>query len=100
MNDSEEFEKILSSTKKLSELAELGEWEAVVDLEKERDLRITNFFKSPPNIDPETLADGLKYILDNNKKLIQYSHSQKDSVQLELSKVGHAHKSIGKYLNT
>ena len=98
--DLQKFLSIIDDTKKLLELAEEGEWHAVVGLEKTRDSAIQKLFESTPDIDKNKLSEGLQFIIDKNKILTQYSHSQRDSVQMEISKAGHAHKAINSYLTS
>ncbi|ORU94261.1 MAG: hypothetical protein A6F70_08120 [Cycloclasticus sp. symbiont of Bathymodiolus heckerae] len=98
--DLKQLECVISDTKKLIDLAENNEWDAVVELEKARDLAIKNLFDSKPNIEPLKLAEGIQFILDKNKILTKYSHSQRDSIRMEMSKAGHAHKAINAYLTT
>jgi len=100
MNAENEFDSILKDTIKLIELAELGEWDDLISLEKKRELAIKNLFNHQPDIDETVLREGLQYILQKNKILVQYSHSQRDSLQIEMSKAGHAHKAINQYLAT
>jgi flagellar protein FliT len=100
MNAEIKFDEILKDTSKLIELAELGEWDKLISLEKKRELAIKSLFTKQPDIDESVLRDGLQYILQKNKILMQYSHSQRDSLQMEMSKAGHAHKAINQYLAT
>jgi len=99
-NDLQQLSSILLDTKNLIDLAENGEWDAVVELEQTRDIAIKALFASEPDIEPSQLAEGIQFILDKNKLLTKYSHSQKDSLRLEMSKAGHAHKAINSYLST
>ena len=91
---------IIADTKKLIDLAENSEWDELVVLEKTRDVAVKTLFVSPPDIEAEKLAKGIQYILARNKILLQYSHSQCDSLRMEMSKAGHAHKAIDSYLTT
>jgi flagellar protein FliT len=91
---------IIADTKKLISLAEEGDWDKVVVLENTRDVAIKNLFDSKPNIEPSKLAEGIQFILDKNKILTKYSHSQRDSLRMEMSQAGHAHKAINAYLTT
>ena len=100
MNAEIKFDEILKDTSKLIKLAELGEWDKLISLEKKRELAIKSLFSNQPDIDESVLHDGLRYILQKNKILMQYSHSQRDSLHLEMSKAGHAHKAINQYLAT
>ena len=100
MNAEIKFDEILKDTSKLIKLAELGEWDKLISLEKKRELAIKSLFTKQPDIDESVLRDGLQYILQKNKILMQYSHSQRDSLHLEMSKAGHAHKAINQYLAT
>jgi len=100
MNAENEFDSILKDTSKLIELAELGEWDELLSLEKKRELAIENLFSNKFDIDEAVLREGLQFILQKNKVLMQYSHSQRDSLQIEMSKAGHAHKAINQYLAT
>lgn len=99
MKDEVQFKNILKETDKLIELAELGEWEQVIELEIIRDGSIKKFFNNQIDIDQHVLQEGLQYIIDKNNLLMKYSHSQRDSLQLEMSKAGHAHQAINKYLD-
>lgn len=96
--DLQQLISIIADTKKLIDLAENNEWDAVVELEKTRDIAIKTLFDSKPDIEPSKLAEGIRFILDKNKVLIQYSHSQRDSARMEISKIGYAHKAISAYL--
>jgi len=91
---------IIADTKKLIDLAENSQWGEFVALEKTRDVAVKVLFASKPDIEPEKLAEGIQFILDKNKILTQYSHSQMDSLRMEVSKVGRAHKAINAYLTT
>jgi len=91
---------IIADTKKLIDLAENAEWDEFALLEKTRDVAVRDLFASPPNIEPEKLAEGIQFILAKNKILTQYAHSQMDSLRMEVSKAGHAHKAINAYLTT
>jgi hypothetical protein len=91
---------IIADTKKLISLAEEGEWDEVVELEIARDVAIKTLFNSKPGIEPEKLAEGIQFILDKNKILTKYSHSQRDSLRMEMSKAGRVHKAINAYLTT
>jgi len=99
-NDSARLQAIIDDTARLINLAEAGEWDEVVALHKSREQEIQTLFKGTPDIDPDVLAEGLVYVLNKNKVLTQFSHSQRDSLQMEMSKVGHAHKAIGQYLTS
>lgn len=99
-SDLQQFLSIINDTKRLIELAEEGDWSAVVDLENCRDNAIKQLFKSAPDIDTNKLSEGIQFILDKNKILTQYSHSQRNSIQMEISKTGHAHKAINSYLTS
>jgi len=99
-NDTHQLESIIAETNTLINLAEEGEWNQLLELEKSRDNAIQHLFKAPPNIDPKVLEEGLVYILNKNKILTQYSVSQCDSVRMEMSKAGHAHKAIDSYLTS
>ena len=98
--DLQQLIRIISDTKKLIELAENGDWDTVVELEKTRDIAIKTLFDSKPDIEPSKLAEGIQFILEKNKILTKYSHSQRDSIRMEMSKTGHAHKAINAYLTT
>jgi len=98
-NDLQRLASIVKDTKSLINLAENGDWDAVVELEQIRDVAIKELFASKPDIEPTELAEGIQFILDKNKILIKYSHSQKDSLRMEMSKAGHAHKAINTYLS-
>lgn len=99
-NDIQQLESIIADTNSLINLAEEGEWNQLLELEKSRDNAIQHLFKAQPNIDPKVLEEGLVYILNKNKILTQYSVSQCDSVRMEMSKAGHAHKAIDSYLTS
>lgn len=99
-NDLQQLQSIITDTNSLINLAEEGEWNQLVELEKSRDNAIQALFKTQPNIDPKVLQEGLVYILNKNKTLTQYSVSQCDSVRMEMSKAGHAHKAIDSYLTS
>lgn len=98
LDDAKKLESIIADTKKLIDLAEEGDWDAVVELEKTRDSAIEALFKSAPNIDPSILSEGIQFILEKNKLLTKYSHSQRDRIRMEMSKAGHAYKAINAYL--
>jgi len=100
LSDQQQLQLIIDDTKKLLLLAEEGDWDAVVELEKNRGLAIESFFKTPPAIEPKLLAEGIQFIIDKNKILTQFSHSQRDSLRMEMSKAGRAHTAINKYLST
>ncbi|HIG78502.1 MAG TPA: flagellar protein FliT [Cycloclasticus sp.] len=72
----------------------------LVELENSRDIAIKGLFDSKPDIEPVKLAEGIQFILDKNKILTKYYHSQRDSLRMEMSKAGHAHKAINAYLTT
>ncbi len=91
---------IIADTKKLIDLAENSQWDELVALEKTRDVVVKTLFSSKPDIEPAKLAAGIQFILDKNKILTQYSHSQMDSLRMEMSKAGRAHKAINAYLTT
>lgn len=99
-NDSARLQAIIDDTTRLVTLAEAGEWDAVVALHNSRDEEIQALFTGTPGIDPDVLAEGLVYVLNKNKVLTQYSLSQRDSLRMEMSKAGHAHKAISSYLTT
>ncbi len=98
--DLQQLVRIIADTKKLIDLAENNEWDAVVELEQTRDVAIKTLFDSKPDIEPLKLAEGIQFILEKNKILTKYSHSQRDSIRMEMSKTGHAHKAINAYLTT
>jgi len=98
LNDEQQLKRILDNTQKLIGFAEAGDWDTVVELEKSRDALIKELFSHTPEIDQKILAAGLQVILKKNKLLTQFSVSQRDSLQLEISKAGHAHKAIHSYL--
>jgi len=100
LSDQQQFQRIIDDTSRLLELAENGDWDAVVELEHSRGLMIESLFKTPPVIDAQQLGEGIQFILDKNKILAQFSHSQRDSLRMEMSKAGHATKAINNYLNT
>ena len=91
---------IIADTKKLIDLAENAQWDELVTLEKTRDVAVKTLFASKPDIEPVKLAEGIQFVLEKNKILTQYSHSQMDSLRMEMSKAGHAHKAINAYLTT
>lgn len=99
-NDSARLQSIIDDTTTLINLAEAGAWDAVMALHKTREEAIQTLFHNTPDIAPEVLAEGLVYVLNKNKVLTQYSHSQRDSLRMEMSKAGHAHKAIGEYLTS
>ena len=99
-NDSARLQSIIDDTATLINLAEAGEWDAVVALHKSREEEIQTLFNATPDIAPDVLAESLVYVLNKNKVLTQYSHSQLDSLRLEMSKAGYAHKAISEYLNS
>lgn len=98
--DLQQLLSIIADTKKLIQLAENNEWDEIVELEKKRDLAVKKLFDSKPDIESSKLAEGIQFILEKNKILTKYSHSQRDSIQMEMSKAGHAHKAIYAYLTT
>jgi len=100
LSDQQQLQNILCDTKELLLLAEEGNWSAVVELEQSRGLAIESLFKTPPVIEPKLLAEGIQFIIDKNKILTQFSHSQRDSIRMEMAKAGHAHKAIDKYLTS
>jgi len=100
LSDQQKLQRIIDDSKKLLLLAEEGNWDDVVELEHSRGLLIEALFKTPPAIDVQQLAEGIQFILDKNKILMQFSHSQRDSLRMEMSKAGHAHKAINNYLST
>ncbi len=89
---------IITDTKNLIDLAENSQWDELLTLEKTRDVAVKTLFTSKPDIEPAKLAEGIQFILDKNKILTQYSHSQMDSLRMEMSKAGRAHKAINAYL--
>lgn len=97
-SDLHQLQSIISDTKKLIYLAENDDWNAVIELEKRRDTDIKKLFDAKPDIEPSILAEGIQFILDKNKTLTKYSHSQVDSIRMEISKAGHAHEAINAYL--
>ncbi|KXJ46660.1 MAG: flagellar protein FliT [Cycloclasticus sp.] len=99
-SDLQKLLNIIADTKKLIELAEEGEWDTVVELENTRDIAIKKLFDSKPDIEPSKLAEGIQFVLDKNKILTKYSLSQRDSIRMEISNAGHAHKAINAYLTT
>lgn len=99
-SDLQKLQSIISETKKLIHLAEEGDWDAVVTLEKTRDVDLKQLFETSPDIEPSALAEGIQFILNKNKILTQYSLSQRDSIRMEMSKAGRAHKAINAYLTT
>jgi len=96
--DLQQLISIIADTKKLIDLAENNEWDAVVELENRRGTAIKKLFDSKPNIEPLKLAEGIRFILDKNEILTKYSLSQRDSIRMEMSTVGRAHKAINAYL--
>jgi len=100
LDDQQQLQKIINDTKKLLLLAQEGDWDAVVELEKNRGLAISALFENSPVIDPKLLAEGIQFILDKNELLAQYSCNQRDNLRIEISKAGRAHKAINKYLST
>jgi flagellar protein FliT len=98
--DLQKLKTIIEDTDTLMKMAEEGEWDALIELEKKRSVKIDDLFKVKPDIHPEKLADGIQYILEKNRILKQYSLSQKDSIQMEISKANHAHKAVNAYLQT
>ncbi|PCH83847.1 MAG: flagellar protein FliT [Piscirickettsiaceae bacterium] len=98
--DLQQLLSIIEDTKTLIDLAEEGDWQAVVNLENTRDGAIKKLFRSAPDIDADKLAEGIQFILEKNKTLTQFSHSQRDSVQMNMAKAGHAHKAINSYLTS
>lgn len=100
MNDKQQLQQILKDTQRLLLLAEEGDWDALVELENKRGLAIESLFKMPPAIDPALLAEGIRFIINKNKILSQTSRNRCDSLRMEMSKAGRAHKAINKYLNT
>jgi flagellar protein FliT len=99
-SDLQKLQSVISDTKKLICLAEEGDWDALVMLEKTRDVELKQLFETSPDIEPSVLADGIQFILDKNKILTQFSLSQRDSIRMEMSKAGHAHKAVSAYLTT
>ena len=99
-SDLQQLQSIISDTQKLIHLAENGDWDAVIELEKKRDTDIKKLFESPPNIEAPVLAEGLQFIIEKNKTLKKYSLSQVNSIRMEISKAGHAHEAINAYLTT
>ncbi|PCI19823.1 MAG: flagellar protein FliT [Piscirickettsiaceae bacterium] len=99
-SDLRQLENIIADTNELLDLAENAQWDKVVELEKLRNSAINNLFTSTPDIEAEKLTVALQFILDKNMILSTYSRSQCDSLQIELSKAGHAHKAINTYLDT
>lgn len=99
-SDLQQLQSIISDTKKLIDLAENNDWNAVIELDKKRNTDIQQLFESPPNIEAPVLAEGLQLILEKNKTLTKYSLSQVDSIRMEMSKAGHAHEAINAYLTT
>ncbi len=100
LTDIQQLNAIVGDTKKLIDLAENAEWDSLVELEKSRDLAVKSLFKVKPNVPTAMLAEGIQFVLAKNKILMQYSHSQRDSVRMEMSKAGHAHKAINSYLSS
>lgn len=96
--DKKKLKIIINDTDTLMSMAEEGEWNCLIELEKKRWAKINSLFKSKPDIDPSQLAEGIQYILEKNKILKQYSLSQKDSIRMEMSKASHAHKAVNAYL--
>lgn len=99
-SDSHQLQSIISDTKKLIHLAEEGDWDTLVELEKTRDVDLKKLFETSPDIEPSVLAEGIQFILNKNKILTKFSLSQRDSIRMEISKAGHAHKAINAYLTT
>lgn len=96
--DHQKLKIIIKDTDTLISLAEEGEWDRLIELEKKRSIKINSFFNGKPDIEPSQLAEGIQYILEKNKILKQYSLSQKDSIRMEMSKANHAHKAVNAYL--
>jgi flagellar protein FliT len=99
-SDLQRLDSILADTEKLIQLAQEGEWDAVVKLEKARDTDIQHLFETPPDIEAVVLAESIQLVLDKNKILTQFLLSQRDSLRMEMSQAGHAHKAINAYLTT
>ncbi|MBV1952473.1 MAG: flagellar protein FliT [Cycloclasticus sp.] len=99
LTDIQQLNAIISDTKKLINLAENGEWDSLVELEQTRGLAVKSLFRSKPNVPATMLAEGIEFMLAKNKILMQYSHSQRDSIHMEMSKAGHAHKAINAYIS-
>jgi len=82
--DIKKLEDIINQTDSLVAMAEAGEWDKLLDLELIRTNLIADFFEKPPQLEERYLAKAIQYILDKNKILKQFSHSQRDSIRMEI----------------
>ena len=83
-SDLQRLDSILADTEKLIQLAQ----------------DIQHLFETPPDIEAVVLAESIQLVLDKNKILTQFLLSQRDSLRMEMSQAGHAHKAINAYLTT
>ena len=98
-NDLKKLETIIEYTNALVEMAEIGEWDKLLDLDVNRTNLIAELFESQPQVNEKYLAESIQYILAKNQILKQFSLSQRDSVGMAISKANHSHKAVNSYLD-
>lgn len=90
------LEQALQLSQQMSELAESGDWDAVIELESQRRQLLEQTFATKAPID-EALAKGIRRILELDKALVGKSLEIRDEVAAELSQFNRERKAVGAY---
>jgi len=98
--DLKKLEIIINLTDRLIAMAEVGEWDKLLDLDVNRANLISELFENQPEVNEKYLAESIQYILDKNQILKLLSLSERDSIAMEMSKANHGHKAVSRYLDT
>ena len=82
------LEDALDMSRRMAELGDAGDWDAVVEIEPQRRDLLEKAFATHSPVD-ELVAERVKAILELDKQLMQQSMAARDRIAAEL---GHANK--------
>ncbi len=92
------LDKLVQLSRRMHDLAAVGDWDAVVGLEKERrDLIAACFSGDNPFQDIELAARRIAQILDLDGRLLEISAAQKTEVGAALNKLQQGRSAISAY---
>jgi hypothetical protein len=86
----------LAMSRRMADLGEAGEWEAVIELEPQRRSLLEQAFATHAPVD-ELIADRVKAILDLDRRLMSQSVAARDRVAAEITRAAKGRKATTAY---
>lgn len=91
--------RLQSLSREMLELAKLGDWVSIAELEKQRRKLIEDLFRPPLLPDPDhVLAASVRYVLDCDSEMLRLGHEAMNHLSQQLQTLAQGRKANIAYI--